>query len=164
MANALREIGRTLAHAWENVADGWRELVNRCSSALTRFIPGRDDASEARVGRVLAFPQWGLLAGEVIETDKSIIVKLELPGIAREDCDIQVDNDTLRIRGEKRMDRDHLGENYYVMERAYGSFELVIPLPSTVEADSAEASLRDGVLRVELPKKASASGRRITVR
>jgi len=93
-----------------------------------------------------------MLAGEVIDKDKAVVVQLELPGITRDDCDIRIEKRTLRIRGEKRMDREHIGDSYYVTERAYGSFERVIPLPSNVDPDSAKASLRNGVLKIELRK------------
>lgn len=155
MANALRELGRGLNRAWENVAEGWRELVNRSSTALTRFFPHRADAGPAESGQAAsAFPRWGLLAGEVVDTGEAVVVTIEVPGISREDCDVRVEEDgTLRIRGEKRYDREHVGESYYLMERAYGSFERVIPLPAAVDADSAKATYRDGVLKIELAKK-----------
>ena len=111
-----------------------------------------------------AFPQWSVLAGEVIDKEGSVVVQVELPGISREDCDISIHGRTLRIRGEKRMDREHIGDSYYVMERAYGSFERVIPLPDDVDPDSAHATLRSGVLKLELKKKASPKRRLITVK
>jgi HSP20 family protein len=78
MANALTELGRTLGHAWRNLAEGWRELVERGSSALTHFIPRRNHG-ESREDRLPAFPRWSLLAGEVIERDRKLIVQVELP-------------------------------------------------------------------------------------
>jgi HSP20 family protein len=120
------ELGRTLGHAWRNLSEGWRELVERGSSALTHFIPRRNHGG-SREGRLPAFPRWSLLAGEVIERDRKLIVQVELPGISREDCDIRVQGRMLSIRGEKRMDKEHVGSDYYIMERAYGSFERIIP-------------------------------------
>jgi HSP20 family protein len=156
MANALRELGRGLNRAWEQVAEGWNELVNRSSAALTRFFPRKGESvhEEGGSGPLARFPRWGLLAGEVVDTGDRIVVKVEIPGVAREDCDVRIEEDnTLRIRGEKRYDREHVGESYYLMERAYGSFERVIPLPENVDADSARATYRDGVLKVELDKR-----------
>ena len=163
MAKALNEISRNLNQAWQNVAEGWRELVHRCNSAVTKFIPQKNEVKQENAISA-AFPRWSVLAGEVIDRDKSIVVQLELPGISREDCDISVHKRTLRIRGEKRMDREHIGGCYYVMERAYGFFERVVPLPVDVDADSTRATLREGVLRVELKKQLSSSRRLITVK
>ena len=162
MAQALKELGKGLNQAWQNVSEGWRELVNRGSAALTRFSPRRSDDKDGKAV-VQSFPEWAMVAGEVIDKDKSVVVQVELPGIARDDCDIRIEDRTLFIRGEKRMDREHVGDSYYVMERAYGSFERAIPLPAEVDPDSAQASLRDGIFRVELKKKPSAARRRITV-
>ncbi len=128
MAKALNEISGNLNQAWQNVAEGWRALVSRCNSAVTQFIPQKNGIKQENV-RSTAFPRWSVLAGEVIDRDKSVVVQVKLPGIPREDCDISVHKRTLRIRGEKRMDREHIGGSYYVMERAYGFFERVIPLP-----------------------------------
>jgi HSP20 family protein len=154
VASALKELGRGLNQAWGAVSEGWRELARRSSSALTRFVQKRDAADGRPVSTATGFPQWGLLAGEVVETDRAVIVQIELPGIAREDCEIRIEEDALIIRGEKRADREYLGERYYVMERAYGSFERVLPLPDGVDRESAQATYRDGVLRVELPRNA----------
>lgn len=162
MATALRELRSTLRSAWHNVADGWRELVDRASSALTQFVPTKNTAHGAE-SRAVSFPRWGVLAGEVIEKPKSLVVQLELPGIDREDCEIVLENGALHVRGEKRMDREHIGNSYYVMERAYGSFHRVIPLPEEVDADSARASMKNGVLKIELEKKPVSSRRRVTV-
>ncbi len=58
MAKALKQIGRSLTEAWQSVSDGWRELVNRCSSALTRFVPQRNAGKPGNTS-VPGFPQWG---------------------------------------------------------------------------------------------------------
>ena len=163
MAKALTEISRSLTQAWQDVTEGWRELVGRCNSALTRFCPHSSNDKQASAASP-AFPRWSVLAGEVIDRDKSVVVQVEVPGITREDCDISIHNHALRIRGEKRFDREHIGDSYYTMERAYGSFERLIPLPVDVDPDSAQATLRNGVLKVELKKQPSASQRLIPVK
>ena len=161
MGIALKELGKGVNRAWENVAEGWRELVGRSSSALTRFIPRRIDP--AKGGSIATFPQWGMLAGEVLETGESIVVKVELPGISRTDCDVRVEDGALIIRGEKFADREHIGKCFYLMERAYGSFERTVALPASADPDSAKAWYRDGVLTVELAKKHAASRHRVRV-
>ena len=155
------ELSKSLGEAWQNISEGWRELLNRSNSALTRFFP-RKNANEKFDDRA-AFPIWAMLAGEVIDKDKSIIVHLELPGINREDCDIRIDDRTLRICGEKQLETEHVGERYYMMERAYGKFERIIPLPTDVDPESARASLHNGVLKIELAKRHDSVRHRINI-
>ncbi len=164
MTNALKEFRTTLSRAWENLAEGWRELLSRGNDALTRFIPKKDDDVPVVKGAVTQFPSWGLLAGEVFETDSKIVVRIELPGVAKQDCDIAIEGNTLYVRGEKRYDREHIAESYFMMQRAYGSFERAISLPRNVDVEAAEASFADGVLTVVLPKSGPSSARRVAIR
>lgn len=155
-----KELGKGLARAWENLSDGWRELLTRSSNALTRFTrkdePGSEPAESA--------PSWGLIAGDVADDGKNIIVRVELPGVDRDDCDVVVDGSTLYIRGEKRYDHDYVGGSFYVRQCAYGRFERAIALPHYVDATRAEALYRNGVLTVKLPKIASAEPRSIAIK
>ena len=89
---------------------------------------------------------------DVTEDDKAIKVIAELPGMDEKDLDISLRGDTLTIKGEKREEKEHKGEDYYRMERSYGSFSRMIPLPSEVETDKVQAELKKGVLTVTLPK------------
>lgn len=164
MTSAWKEIGKSLSRAWETLAEGWRELLSRSGEALTRFVGKDDDNTTNVAGTPMRLPRWGLLTGEVMETDKSIVVRLEIPGVAKDDCEIEVEGNQLRIRGEKRSDLEHIAQNYYVMERAYGSFERVITLPRNVDSEAAEASWKHGVLTVVLPKLGVTSARRIVVK
>lgn len=166
MLNSLRRVGTELAEglgrAWENLAEGWRELVSRASGALTHFSRGRDAGSGQPPAA--SYPSWGLLAGEVIETGKDLVVRLEIPGIEKQDCEISVEGNSLVVRGEKRAQWEEQGEHYYVLERAYGSFQRVIPLPRTVDRDAASAQYENGVLTVRLPKSGGVDAHRIPVK
>ena len=161
MTTVLSELGRGLNRAWESLAAGWRELMRGATNALTQYVPATPGALEA--GGFPQVPGWGLLPGEVMETKNSIVVQIELPGINRDDIDVDLDGNALRIRGEKRIDREHIAENYYLRERAYGRFERVVPLPPNVNTRAARASYRAGVLTVELPKTGASAMRRIKV-
>ena len=154
--DAFREFSRNLNQAWDHIAENGRELMARGSAALTRFTPRREDMH-------LGFPAWGLIAAEVTEKDDALVVKVELPGIAREDCHVRIDGRTLHIRGEKRVDRDDIGERYHVTERAYGSFERSIYLPADVDEASVKATLKDGILRLDMHKAGAISGRRVDI-
>jgi HSP20 family protein len=141
-----RDVGRGLNRAVESLAEGWRELLTRSGSTLTRFRRDRDEVASA------GFPVWSLLGAEAFESDREIVVRLEVPGLEPKDCDIAVEGNTLYVRGEKRHEREVNDARYYLAECAYGYFERALPLPDNVDADRARASYRNGVLTVRLPK------------
>jgi HSP20 family protein len=89
---------------------------------------------------------------DVSETDKEINVKVELPGLEADDVDVTIGQNSLTISGEKRVEKEEEGERYYRAERSYGSFQRVIPLPEGVERENVDASFRNGVLSVKIPK------------
>jgi HSP20 family protein len=165
MLNSLKEagrnIGREIGRTWENLSYGWRELVNRSSAALTHFSRDRNGMQEG--GAPAAFPRWSLLAGEVEETDRDILVRVEVPGLDKKDCRITIEDDTLCISGEKHYVRETRDSTFHVMERAYGAFRRNIPLPRNVDADRAEARYRNGVLSIRLPKMGRDNGRTVTI-
>jgi HSP20 family protein len=157
-----KEIGRELARAWEHLSDGWRELLTRSGNALTRFT--RKDEAPDTAAESAGAPSWGLIAGDLLDDGRNIVVRVELPGIERDDCEVIVDGSTLFIRGEKRYDRDHVSGSFYVRQCAYGSFERAIPLPHHVDAGRADAMYRSGVLTVKLPKAGATEPRSIAIR
>ncbi len=152
----LSELKNGLDEVWESVTEGWRNLRQHASNALTRFrktedssVPTRaDTAGVATVG----FPNWGLLAGELFEDDRRVVVRLEAPGLERGDFDLEVRDDVLIVQGEKRFHRESDQGRYRVLECAYGSFHRAIPLPARVDIDRVTARYTNGILKVELPK------------
>ena len=90
-------------------------------------------------------------------------MRVEVPGMQKEDCRITIEDNLLCLSGEKRFERETSGSTYHVMERAYGAFQRTIPLPRNVDADKAEASYKNGVLSIRLPKVAGENSRTITV-
>lgn len=157
---AWKNTGRELSRAWENLSAGWRELLNRSSDALTHFSRNKDDV-QAESGARATFPRRGLPAGEVEETDKEILVRVEMPGMDKKDCRITIERNVLYLSGEKRYERETHGSTYHVMERAYGSFQRTLPLPHNVDADNAEASYKNGVLSMRLPKAVGENSRTV---
>lgn len=161
----LQQLQNGLGRAWEHLTEGWHRLRERAGEALTRFQPvqrqgelqTREEQLEARA------PRWGLLTAEVQETDDSVRVKLEAPGMEPDDFEIHVADDVLVVRGEKHLERERSHGDFHVMECAYGSFERAVPLPVSVEESGAKAKYRRGVLHIELPKSATAKKRRIKV-
>ncbi len=155
-------IGQEIGRAWESLSEGWRELLSRGGDSLTHFIRGKDEKQpESRTQAT--FPRWSLLACEVEEREKDIVVRVELPGMAKEDCRIAVEGNTLYLSGEKRYVSETGASTFHLMERAYGAFQRSIPLPRNVDIDNAKASYDNGVLVVSLPKENAGVSRTIPV-
>jgi len=101
---------------------------------------------------------------DVVETEKEIRVVAEMPGLRREDIEIDVESNVLTIRGEKREERTE-GEKgrWHLAERRYGTFTRSFVLPRDVDGDRIEASFQDGVLTLVVPKSERARRRRIEI-
>ena len=89
---------------------------------------------------------------DVVETDKSIELTAELPGVAEDDVDVTLVDDVLTIKGEKKAEKTDEKQDYRVVERTYGSFQRSMRLPFKVDAEAIEAQFTNGVLKVSLPK------------
>ncbi len=163
--SALSDLRSGLGRAWDSIAEGWQNLQERASEALTRFHPTRASGELETVEEQLARrgPRWSLLAAEVKDEADDIVVKLEAPGLEPDDFEVRVEAGVLTVAGEKRFERESRKGNYYTMERAYGRFRRVIQLPAEVDESGAKAKYRRGVLTISLPKQASAKARRISV-
>lgn len=88
----------------------------------------------------------------VSETEKELQVTAELPGIDEKDVEVMLDNGVLSIKGEKKAEKEEKNKNYHRVERSYGSFLRSVALPHEVEDEKAEATFKNGVLTVKLPK------------
>ena len=103
-------------------------------------------------------------AVDIFETDNhDLIVRAELPGMTRENIDVSVENSTLVLKGEKKLDSEVKDENYRRIERSYGSFHRSFTLPNTVDASRIGAEFKNGVLTVKLPFREEAKPRTINV-
>ena len=100
---------------------------------------------------------------DIYEDEHKLVLKLEVPGIRPEDLDIQVENRTLTVRGERKLDREEKQENFHRVEHRYGTFGRSFSLPTTVDPESVKAIYDAGVLKIELAKKAEARPRQIKV-
>lgn len=89
---------------------------------------------------------------DMSEDDKSVKVKAELPGMSDKDIDINLSKDALTIKGQKKEEKEEKGEQTYYAERSFGSFTRVIPLPTEVNPDKAEANFSNGILTISMPK------------
>lgn len=91
-------------------------------------------------------------AVDVTETDKAYELTAELPGLSEKDLDLKIANDVLTIKGEKQEEKEEKKKDYYLSERRCGTFERSFRLPEGVDTDKIEASFKNGVLKVMLPK------------
>lgn len=146
---------------WDSAAEGWQRLRQNAAGALTSFRPGAETRAPTKheVDDAFYLPSlgWSMLGGDVFEDDERVIVRLEIPGLEKEQFEIDAVDDALIVRGEKRFERESTSGRYRSVQCAYGSFRRVVPLPATVLADKAEATYRNGVLKVVLPKAAPRS-------
>ena len=102
-------------------------------------------------------------AVDVYEDDHQVTLKIEVPGIDEKDIDVRLENNTLTVTGERRLEKEEKEENYRRVERQYGSFTRTFTLPTTVDAEKVSATYDKGVLKIALPKKAEAKPKQIKV-
>jgi HSP20 family protein len=100
---------------------------------------------------------------DIYEDEHKIVLKLEVPGMKENDLDIQLENNVLTVRGERKFEKEEKEENFHRVERRYGTFYRSLTIPNTVNAESVKASYEAGVLRVELEKRAEAKPKQIKV-
>jgi HSP20 family protein len=101
---------------------------------------------------------------DVTETPEAYVVSVELPGAKSEDVGIEIQENALVIRGEKKSEREEKNEKRHYVERTYGSFARSFTLPPNVDPDRIKASFKDGVLAVEIPKTAEQKPRVIDIK
>lgn len=89
---------------------------------------------------------------DIIQSDRDVIVKADVPGVKKEDISVTVTEDTISIRGEVKSDYEEKKENYFHSERFFGTYSRTLPLPTLVAADKATAKFEDGVLTITIPK------------
>src|ERR1700722_5562147 len=145
-------------------------------TVLTRFQPFREVATlQDRVNRLFRESYNGAASDEslttstfapavdVYEDEHKVPLKIEVPGVDEKDIDVHVENNTLTVHGERKIEKEEKEENYRRVERQYGSFTRRFTLPTTVDTESVSANYEKGVLKIALPKKAEAKPKQIKV-
>lgn len=87
--------------------------------------------------------------------EEAYTIAVEVPGVDENDFQVEIANDTLIIRGEKKQEKEEKDKNYYRMERSYGSFQRVLSLPEDADQEGVSANFKNGVLKVSMPRKAA---------
>lgn len=113
-------------------------------------------------GRGENLRQWFPVT-DISETPESLTLRLEVPGLTRDQIKISVENNTLSVRGEKVQETSSEDESFHRTERSFGAFERSFALPPYVDTDQVKASLNDGVLAISLPRREEAKAREISI-
>ena len=144
-------------------------------TVLTRWEPFREFSTlQDRINRLFRETQGNSQdetltsssfapAVDVYEDEHNVTLKIEVPGIDEKDIDVRIENNTLTVHGERKIEKEEKEENYRRVERQYGSFTRTFNLPPTVDAEKVQADYDKGVLKITLPKKAEAKPKQIKV-
>jgi len=148
--------GGTRVQAPANLFGSLQREIDRLFEDFTRGSVGAP--GQAQVNLVPSI--------DVTETNKEIVIAAEMPGLERKDIDISVEDDILTIRGEKKVEtrQDDKSKNYHVAERSYGVFFRAIQLPAGVDPSRIQATMSNGVLKINIPKPAKAEPKKIEVK
>jgi HSP20 family protein len=141
--------------------------------AIVRWDPAREvDSLQSEVNRVFdAFFGGGSGAAarrwvppvDLVETDERLLLKMDLPGLDKDDVSIEIRDGVLTVSGERRAEHEHKSEGYHRVERAFGSFSRSLSLPDGVAPDGVEASFDKGVLEVRVPKPEERKPHRVQI-
>ena len=100
---------------------------------------------------------------DIYEDDQEFVVKAELPGLESKDVDVQIQENVLTLKGERRLEREIDKERYHRLERSYGTFQRSFTLPNIVEEEKVKAKFKDGVLEIRIPKEERVKPKQIKV-
>ena len=100
---------------------------------------------------------------DIREDKEAVILSAELPGIKKEDIKLGIENGVLTVKGERSFEDEQKKDNYYRIERSYGSFSRSFELPSTVDPEKIKANMKDGVLEIYIPKKDEAKPKKVEI-
>ncbi|MFO8111342.1 MAG: Hsp20/alpha crystallin family protein [Desulfosalsimonadaceae bacterium] len=132
-------------------------LQNRVNRLFDDMFP------EISAGDDMGLMDWRPVV-DTYEKDNAIVVNAELPGVKKEDISIDVKNNMLTISGERKDEENIHEDDYYRNERFYGRFQRSFTLPDNVDADKVDATYKDGVLEVKIPKTEDSARKKIEVK
>jgi HSP20 family protein len=138
--------------------EGVAVLQNRLNSIFSDFASPNGELQNESLSAGNFIPPV-----DIYEDAHKLMLRLEVPGILQEDLQINLENQTLTIKGERKFVKDEKEENFHRIERRYGSFVRGFALPATIETDSAQANYEHGVLSVTLQKKEAAKPKQVRI-
>ncbi|MDO8444510.1 MAG: Hsp20/alpha crystallin family protein [Deltaproteobacteria bacterium] len=122
-----------------------------------------DSLSRFRIPEEATMPTFWSPSVDIYETDENIVLKAELPGVDKKEVSVEVKDNTLILKGERKREKEVKEENYHRVERSFGTFMRSFSLPVTVKQDQVKAKFKDGVLEVTLPKAEEAKHKQVKV-
>jgi HSP20 family protein len=131
-----------------------QDRMNRLFDESVRNVRPGDEALSSAI--------WSP-AVDIYETEDEVVVKAELPEVNQKDIDVQIENNTLTLRGERKFNKETKKENFHRIERAYGSFSRSFTLPSTIDQEKIRADYKDGILKISMPKREETKPKQIRV-
>jgi HSP20 family protein len=138
--------------------EGVAVLQNRLNSIFSDFANPNGELHNESLGTGDFVPPV-----DIYEDANRLVLKLEVPGIPQEKLQINLENQTLTVSGERKFVQDEKEENFHRIERRYGSFVRSFTLPLTMDTDSVQASFENGVLSIALPKKEAAKPKQVKI-
>jgi HSP20 family protein len=137
--------------------DPFREMTN-LQSTLNRILSPEGNQNDELMTSGTFIPPV-----DIYEDEHSFKLQVEVPGLSEKDIDIRLENNTLTLRGERKFESEQKEENFRRVERRYGSFVRSFTLPNSVDAENVSAQYENGVLNIQLAKKAEAKPKQIKV-
>lgn len=153
--------GREMTPVRRGEVDPFRDFQRQMNHLFDDFFS--EFPLAARGGEEL--PAYGFSPRvDVSETEKEMRVSAELPGMDEKDITVEVDDDAITIRGERKEEKEDKGKNWYAREQSYGVFHRVIPLPANGDSGKAGAKFKKGVLTVTVPKREEEQAKRKAIK
>ncbi len=143
--------------------DDMQALRNRMNRLFEEAGRGQQTSARDGEGSAGNAPRLWAPVVDVVETETEIVLHAELPGMRKEEIDIQLSGDTLTLRGERQLQSATRGENFHRIERQYGAFQRTFGIETPIDAANVSASYEHGVLTVRLPKQQEQKPRQIEI-
>ncbi len=150
LSRVEREEDNPFLELHREINDVFKDFFGRFEDSLelpgTGWLTGSTSASSVRV--------------DVSESENEVQITADVPGMEEKDIDVELNNNLLTIKGERRNEREEKKRDYHISERSYGMIHRVIPLPGEIDESKAKARFKNGVLTVSIPKTPEAKSRR----
>ncbi|MBN9004948.1 MAG: Hsp20/alpha crystallin family protein [Rhizobiales bacterium] len=144
---------------------GTEHAITRRSANPISFLQHEIDRLFDGVSRgISGFNMTNMPSMDISETDKTLEITAELPGLEKKDVELNVADNLLTIRGEKKNEREEKNKDYHLVERNYGSFSRTVELPSNVKVEDITAEMANGVLKVTVQKPVSKQVKQIEIK
>jgi HSP20 family protein len=158
----LRRLQKRMNRLMEDL--GLTELESRYLEEMQKMQKRMSEMmEEAGAGTIPMEEDVFMPLADVKETDEAVVVTMDLPGVDKQDIDISVSDDELRVVAEKKEETEVSEKDYHKRERTYKRFERMVKLPVAVKTEEAKAKLESGVLEVTLPKEVVTARKRISI-